>query len=125
MAIKIPGRVITTGAIPSWSCYGAPMICVLVPDDGHHEMSDPGADSELGHGSGKSVGPVYSHQRRMIRAGLMEKIMSKTNDTSRELPENELDAVSGGVFRITNVRVDASTVTPTPNVPTPIQASIS
>jgi bacteriocin-like protein len=26
----------------------------------------------------------------------MEKIMSKTNDTSRELTTNELDAVSGG-----------------------------
>ena len=27
----------------------------------------------------------------------VEKIMSKTNDASRELTENELDAVSGGV----------------------------
>ena len=31
-AIKIPGRVITTGSIPSGSCYGAPMICALVPE---------------------------------------------------------------------------------------------
>ena len=34
----------------------------------------------------------------MIRAGLMEKIMSKSNDTTktRELTEAELAAVSGG-----------------------------
>jgi hypothetical protein len=28
----------------------------------------------------------------------MEKIMNNTNDTSRELTSNELDAVSGGAF---------------------------
>jgi hypothetical protein len=38
----------------------------------------------------------------------METIMSKTNDTSRELTSNELDAVSGG--RITNTRVNATPV---------------
>ena len=67
---------------------------------------------------------VWPHQQRMVLVS-MEKIMSKTDDTSRELPENELDAVSGGVFRITNVRANVFIGTPTPNVPTTIQASIS
>jgi hypothetical protein len=36
----------------------------------------------------------------MVHAGLMEKIMSKTNDTTktRELTEAELAVVSGGVM---------------------------
>jgi bacteriocin-like protein len=34
----------------------------------------------------------------MVRAALMEKIMSNSNDTFRELTSNELDAVSGGAF---------------------------
>jgi hypothetical protein len=43
--------------------------------------------------------------------GLMENVMSKTNDTSRlgcELTEAELHAAVGG--RITNVRVNATPV---------------
>jgi hypothetical protein len=47
-------------------------------------------------------------QRRMVRAGLMEKIMSKTNDTwccaaarsERELTADELEHVSGGTPKL-------------------------
>ena len=61
-------------------------------------------DGEPVHSNGESVAPAWPHQRRMVRAGLMEKIMSKTNDTSydvaatseRELTEAELDFVAGG-----------------------------
>jgi hypothetical protein len=67
-------------------------------------MSDLGAVCERVHSNGESVAPAWPHQRRMVRAGLMEKIMSKTNDTSydvaatseRELTEAELDFVAGG-----------------------------
>jgi hypothetical protein len=46
----------------------------------------------------------------MVRAGLMEKIMSKSNDTSklasrdRELRDDELDAVSGGLVVISIIQ---------------------
>ena len=46
---------------------------------------------------------MWPHQRRMVLAGLMENIMSKTNDTSklasrdRELRDHELDEVTGGL----------------------------
>jgi hypothetical protein len=33
----------------------------------------------------------------MVRVAWMEKIMSKSNDTSRELTIDELEAVSGGM----------------------------
>ena len=48
---------------------------------------------------------MWPHQRRMVLAGLMENIMSKTNDISkldhaklenRALANSELDAVTGG-----------------------------
>jgi hypothetical protein len=45
-------------------------------------MSDLDAGREPVHGGGKSIAPVWSPQRRMIRAAWTEKIMSKTNDTS-------------------------------------------
>jgi hypothetical protein len=65
-------------------------------------------DGEPVHSNGESVAPAWPHQRRMVRAGLMEKIMSKTNDTSydvaatseRELAEAELDFVAGGFFGV-------------------------
>jgi hypothetical protein len=41
---------------------------------------------------------MWGHQRRMVRVAWMEKLMSTTNDTSRELTSSELDAVSGGAF---------------------------
>ena len=49
---------------------------------------------------------MWPHQRRMVRAEWMEKIMSKTNDTStpatlddhRPLADSELDAVAGGTY---------------------------
>ena len=45
--------------------------------DGHHEMSDPGADSELGHGSGKSVGPVWRHPTDDALAWMEGREMAK------------------------------------------------
>jgi hypothetical protein len=44
------------------------------------------------------VSPVCPHQRRIVRAGLMEKIMSRTghNTEVSELTESELEKVSGG-----------------------------
>ena len=62
--------------------------------------------------------------------------MSKTDDTSilghsstqesgRKLTEAELDAVSGGVYRITNVRANVAGMPTSPNLPSTIQASIS
>src|SRR5262245_49353719 len=78
-------------------------------------MSDLSAASEPVHGSTESVATVWPHQRRMVRAGLMEKIMCKSNDSSklgrttptpdlggaptftvRELRDDELQEVSGG-----------------------------
>lgn len=43
---------------------------------------------------------MWPHQRRMVRAAWMEKIMSKTNDTgaTRVLTDNELDTVAGGLL---------------------------
>ena len=64
-------------------------------------MSDCGAVDEPVHRGGESVEPVWLHQRRC----LMEKNMSKTDDTSkldhaklenRVLADSELDAVTGG-----------------------------
>jgi hypothetical protein len=51
--------------------------------DGHHEVSDLVAAGEPAHRIDDSVAPVWPHQRRMVRAGLMEKIMSKSNDSSK------------------------------------------
>jgi hypothetical protein len=57
------------------------------------------------HSGGESVAPVWPHQRRMVRAAWMEKIMSKSNDVStldhRPLADSELDAVSGGFGLVT------------------------
>jgi hypothetical protein len=47
---------------------------------------------------------VCPHQRRMIRAAWMEKFMNDLDPgratQSRELQDNELDAVSGGIIAI-------------------------
>ena len=73
---------------------------------------------------------MWPHQRRMVRAGLMEKIMSKSNDSSklgrttptpdlggaasftvRELRDDELQEVSGGAsdpYRGFSFRIDVS-----------------
>jgi hypothetical protein len=76
--------------------------------DGYHKISDSDAAGEPVHRSRDGVAPVWPHQRRLVRAGLMEKIMSKTNDISkldhaklenRVLADSELDAVSGGERR--------------------------
>jgi hypothetical protein len=82
--------------------------------DGHHEMSDLGAAGEPVHSGSESVAPVWPHQQRMVRADLMEKIMSKSNDSSKlgrttptpdlggaatstvRLRDDELQEVSGG-----------------------------
>ena len=40
-------------------------------------MSDPGADSELGHGSGKSVGPVWRHATDDALAWMEGREMAK------------------------------------------------
>ena len=56
-------------------------------------------------GSGGRAASVWRHQRWIVSAGLMEKTMSKTNDTSRPatledrrpLADSELDAVTGGL----------------------------
>lgn len=56
---------------------------------------------------------MWPHQRRMVLAGLMENIMSKTNDISkldhaklenRVLADSELDAVTGGKLLETAVK---------------------
>ena len=72
-------------------------------------MSDLGATGEPVHSGGESVEPVCPHQRRC----LMEKNMSKTDDTSkldhaklenRVLADSELDAVTGGKLLETAVK---------------------
>jgi hypothetical protein len=64
-----------------------------------------GAAGEWAHSNGESIAPLWPHQRRMIRATWMEKIMSKSNGTSkldhaklenRVLADSELSAVTGG-----------------------------
>jgi hypothetical protein len=68
-------------------------------------MSDFGADGDAGHRDGESDEPACPHQRLDGPfAGLMEKNMSKGNDSSklgratqvRELRDDELENVSGG-----------------------------
>jgi hypothetical protein len=63
-------------------------------------MSDLGAAGEPVHSGGESVEPSVAAPAWIVRVGLMEKIMSKSNDTStldhRPLADSELDAVSGG-----------------------------
>ena len=41
--------------------------------DGHHKMSDLGGRREPVHSDGEGVAPVWPPQRRMVRAGLMDK----------------------------------------------------
>jgi hypothetical protein len=65
--------------------------------DGHHKMSDFGDADEPVHSGGESVAAGWPHQRRMVRAAWMEKIMTKSaNASQRELQDSELDSVSGG-----------------------------
>ena len=67
-------------------------------------MSDLGAACDSDHSGGKRVAPWSPHQRWMVRAAWIEKIMSKTNDTSNlatlehhdTFADSELDAVTGG-----------------------------
>jgi hypothetical protein len=60
-------------------------------------MSDLAAACEPVHSGGGRAAPVCPHRDGMVRAAWMEKIMSKTNDTSRdELAINDLALVSGG-----------------------------
>ena len=74
------------------------------PCDGHHEMSDLGAACDSDHSGGKRVAPWLPPQRWMVRAAWIEKIMSKTNDTSNlatlehhdTFADSELDAVTCG-----------------------------
>ena len=83
--------------------------------DGHHEMSDLGARGEPVHSGGESVAPVWPHQRLDgLFAGLMEKIMTFTE---RELRDDELMQVSGGVVSIG--RIDA-TITIADSGPSPL-----
>ena len=64
-------------------------------------MSDLGADGEPVHSSSGSGEPVWPYQRGPSALAWMEKMTSKTNDTStldhRPLADSELDAVSGGI----------------------------
>ena len=64
--------------------------------DGHHEMSDFGADGEPVHSGGESVAPVCPQPIRSL-AKWSEVIM--TNEL-RELRDDELDGVSGGLVMI-------------------------
>ena len=56
----------------------------------------------------EAISSVWQQRRRMVRAAWMEKVMSKTNDTSkldrpaqfRELQADELDGVTGGLVVI-------------------------
>jgi hypothetical protein len=77
----------------------------LLRCDGHHKMSDLGAAGEPVHRDGESLASAWHHQRLDSSfAGLMEKNMSKSNDSLklgratqvRELRDDELQEVSGG-----------------------------
>ena len=57
-------------------------------------MSDLAAVCDRRHSRAPSVAP--GGRTATERSAWVEKIMSKTNDTSRELTSDELDAVSGG-----------------------------
>jgi hypothetical protein len=74
-------------------------------------MSDLGAASEPVHSGSESVEPVWPHRRRIVRAGLMEKIMSKSNDSSKldhdTLADSELDAVTGGFKGVEHASIDS------------------
>jgi hypothetical protein len=62
-------------------------------------MPDSGSACEVVHIATQSGELVCSHQRRMVHAGLMEKIMSETEHNTEvcELTESALDKVNGGI----------------------------
>ena len=77
------------------------MLASIRECDGHHEMSDFGADGEPVHSNGESVAPAWPHQPLDGPRWLIwEKIMSKTKHTEsredRELSVQELETVAGG-----------------------------
>jgi hypothetical protein len=47
--------------------WGMPPPCVKLRD-GHHEMSDLGAEGEEGHSNGGSVGSVWPHSDGWVRS---------------------------------------------------------
>jgi hypothetical protein len=60
------------------------------------------------HSGGESVEPVCPRHQRLDGpfASLMEMTMSKTNDTVRELRDDELEKVNGG-YIFTDVMVES------------------
>src|SRR5262249_39934357 len=66
-------RLRTTPNNRAWCGRGA-----LHWGDGHHKMSDLGGVGEAVHSRVKSSEQVCQHWRRMVRAGLLEKLMTKT-----------------------------------------------
>ncbi len=81
--------------------------------DGHHEMSDLGADGEPVHGDAASVEPVWPHQRGWSALAWMEEIMTKTTHNAEvtELSLEELESVSGGVEQLVHERLHVANKT--------------
>src|SRR5262245_50231553 len=80
--------------------------------------------SEAVHRSGDGAASVWPHQRWMVHAVWMEKIMSKTTMRNlerrevRELRDDELDGVSGGLDYC-KLYPDKCTYVPPPPPPPP------
>jgi len=73
--------------------------------DGHHEMSDWVAAGEQVHGYGESTTPVWSHQRLDGPRWLEWRKSMGRNDEVRELRDDEIDGVNGGLVVIAIIAV--------------------
>jgi hypothetical protein len=90
--------------------------------DGHHAMSDLGAVCERVHSNGESVEPVCPAPATRSLAKWSEAIMTTATDELRELRDDELDSVSGGLVVIAILAIliglpPAPPLTPFPHNP--------
>jgi hypothetical protein len=88
--------------------------------DGHHEMSDPGADSEGAHSAAEKVEPVCPHQRLDgPRWPGWRKIMNALDldraTQNQEIQDDELDTVSGGLVVISIIGILVGLLLPAVN----------
>src|SRR5262245_25019177 len=89
-----------------------------LPCDGRHEMLDSGRCSEWLHHDAKSVEPPWPHRRcRSVCRFEWRKIMSNTSDELRELQDDEVDGVTGGLVVISIIGILIGQLLPAVNPP--------
>jgi hypothetical protein len=82
-------------------------------------MSDLAAPSEQVHSGGESVEPVCPAPAIRSLAKWSEVIMTTATDELRELRDDELDAVSGGLVVIAIIAILMPFIPPDPPTPLP------